>query len=300
MHLLTTPQPIDSARVRTLCMALCGRYGFLGMTPIGRSLLGRDIPALWLGEGHDAVLYAAAFHAQESITALVLLRLCEQICRAAEQGVLLEGLELRGILAERRLVFLPLVNPDGVDIALHGSKAAGRFCSQAAALGADTKGLWQANARGVDLNHNFNAGWNLLHEQERAAGILGPAPRRYGGPHPESEPETAALVRLCRATPFRLALALHTQGEEIYWHYGDRTPPRARMMAEVLAASGGYTVSHPEGLAAHGGFKDWFIDTFARPGFTLEMGKGHNPLPLSDFEKLYAKAREMLLIAALL
>lgn len=300
MHLLTTPHPIDSARVRTLCMALCGRYGFLGLTPIGRSLLGRDIPALWLGEGKDTVLYAAAFHAQESITALVLLRLCEQICQAIERGVLLEGLDLRGVLTERRLVFVPLVNPDGVDIALHGSQAAGRFFSQAAALGADTPGLWQANARGVDLNHNFDAGWTALHEQEREAGILGPAPTRYGGPHPESEPETAALVRLCRATPFRLVLALHTQGEEIYWRYGDRTPPRSRMMAEVLAASSGYTVASPEGLAAHGGFKDWFIHTFARPGFTLEMGKGRNPLPLSDFEQLYAKAREMLLIAALL
>ena len=72
------------------------------------------------------------------------------------------------------------------------------------------------------------------------------------------------------------------------------------MMAEVLAASGGYAVSEPTGLAAHGGFKDWFIDTFARPAFTLEMGKGENPLPLSAFEPMYAKAREMLLIAALL
>ena len=79
MHLLTTPQSVDSARVHALCMALCGRYGFLGMTPIGHSLLGRDIPALWLGEGRDTVLYTAAFHAQESITALVLLRGCDQV-----------------------------------------------------------------------------------------------------------------------------------------------------------------------------------------------------------------------------
>ena len=300
MHLLTTPQAVDSARVRSLCMALCGRYGFLGMTPIGRSVLGRDISALWLGEGRDTVLYAAAFHGLESVTALVLLRLCEQMCRAAEQGVLLEGLNLRSVLAERRVVFVPLVNPDGADIALYGSRAAGRLRSQAAALGADTAGIWQANARGVDINHNFDAGWSILHEQERTAGITGPAPTRYGGPHPESEPETAALVRLCQQTPFRLAIALHTQGEEIYWHYGDRTPPRSRMMAEVLAASGGYAVSEPTGLAAHGGFKDWFIDTFALPAFTLEMGKGGNPLPLSAFEPMYAKAREMLLIAALL
>ena len=95
-------------------------------------------------------------------------------------------------------------------------------------------------------------------------------------------------------------LALHSQGEEIYWRYGDRTPPQAQMMADVLGAASGYRVADPEGLASHGGFKDWFIDSTGRPGFTIELGQGVNPLPVSDFESLYAKAREMLLLAALL
>ena len=59
-------------------------------------------------------------------------------------------------------------------------------------------------------------------------------------------------------------------------------------------------VADPEGLASHGGFKDWFIQEMGRPGFTLEMGKGENPLPLSDFEGIYEKAQEMLLLAALM
>ena len=71
-------------------------------------------------------------------------------------------------------------------------------------------------------------------------------------------------------------------------------------MAEIMAASSGYAVADPEGLASHGGFKDWFIEEMRRPGFTLEMGQGVNPLPLSDFGELYEKAREMLLLAALM
>ena len=71
-------------------------------------------------------------------------------------------------------------------------------------------------------------------------------------------------------------------------------------MAEIMAASSGYVVADPEGLASHGGFKDWFIEEQRRPGFTLEMGQGVNPLPLSDFGVLYEKAREMLLLAALM
>lgn len=95
-------------------------------------------------------------------------------------------------------------------------------------------------------------------------------------------------------------LALHSQGEEIYWRYGDRTPVRARTMADILGASSGYRVADPEGMASHGGFKDWFISAFGRPGFTIEFGFGENPLPLEDFEPIYRKTREMLLLAALM
>ena len=112
--------------------------------------------------------------------------------------------------------------------------------------------------------------------------------------------QKAALTGLCARFRFRHVIALHSQGEEIYWRYGERTPPHARMMADVMGAASGYTVADPEGLASHGGFKDWFIASTGRPGFTIELGRGTNPLPVQDFEAIYAKAREMLLLGALL
>ena len=71
-------------------------------------------------------------------------------------------------------------------------------------------------------------------------------------------------------------------------------------MAQVLASSCGYSVSAPKGLASHGGFKDWFIDTLGRPGFTFEVGKGKNPLPVSDLEPIYAKLKEALVLSILM
>ena len=68
----------------------------------------------------------------------------------------------------------------------------------------------------------------------------------------------------------------------------------------MLAASCGYSLEEPAGLASHGGFKDWFIDTFARPGFTIEIGRGENPLPVEELEPIYARLLEMMLIAVLL
>ena len=119
------------------------------------------------------------------------------------------------------------------------------------------------------------------------------------GTAPESEPETRVLADLCRNVSFRHAVALHTQGEEIYWRYGAHTPPQSRMMARVLSAVSGYALADPSESSAHGGFKDWFIDCFHRPAFTLELGRGQNPLPLREFESIYAKAREMLLLSLL-
>ena len=297
---ITVPQAADSGAVRGILAALRGRYGFLDALPVGRSAVGRELMGLVLGNGRDPVLMAAAFHGQEWLTALVLLRLCEDLCRGIAQDACLDGWELRRALAGRCLVLVPMVNPDGVDIALHGSASAGACAPLVACLGGDIPGRWQANARGVDINHNFDAGWAALHAQERAAGIDGPAPRQWGGPAPESEPETRAMTRLCRRFRFRHVVALHSQGEEIYWEYGPRTPAPSRLMAEILACASGYTVARPSGLASAGGFKDWFIEEMGRPGFTIELGKGQNPLPLSDFEPLYRKAREMLLLALMM
>ena len=77
--------------------------------------------------------------------------------------------------------------------------------------------------------------------QEAAAknGYTHPAPRRYSGPSPESEPETRAVADLCRRVAFRHVVALHSQGEEIYWRYGERTPASSLLIAKVLSAASG-------------------------------------------------------------
>ena len=35
------------------------------------------------------------------------------------------------------------------------------------------------------------------------------------------------------------------------------------------------------------GYKAWFISEFSKPGFTVEVGRGKNPLPLSQFAEIY-------------
>ena len=197
-------------------------------------------------------------------------------------------------------MIVPCVNPAGTEIALRGALGAGDYKNLVQNVCGGDTARWQANARGVDLNHNYSSGWEELHVNERQNGITGPSQTRYGGEHPESEPETAAMTRLCRENNFIRALAFHSQGEEIYWKYGENHPENSETLAKAFALSSGYSLSSPEGLAVGGGFKDWFITEFNRPGFTIEIGKGVNPLPLEDFEKIYNKIENMLFMSVLL
>ena len=117
---------------------------------------------------------------------------------------------------------------------------------------------------------------------------------------PESEPETVALVNLTRSRRPRAVIALHSQGEEIFWEYGCKKPPESERLARIFAAASGYTLVENSGLASHGGYKDWFIECFDRPGFTVEIGKGENPLPLSDFDDILKDTVPMLTLAAMM
>jgi len=296
-------QSPDAAYQRSALEGLREAYPFLTVRPLGSSLCGRPITLLKIGQDTDergGVLFAGAFHGIEWLTGLVLLRFVDRLCRAISTKQTLAGIHPGRALEGRSLSVLPFVNPDGVEIALHGAEAGFPFGDLILRACNRDPRLWKANARGVDINHNFDAGWTQLREMEKKKGIDGPAPTQYGGPAPESEPETKLLTALCRQENFRHVLAYHSQGEEIYWHYGENNPQNAFLMGRILAVASGYSLSMPSGLASHGGFKDWFIDEFHRPGFTVEIGKGQNPLPLSDLDRIYKRLEEMMMLATIM
>ena len=276
------------------------RYPFSQLSSCGKSRLGRDIRTLSLGNDGDAVVYVGGVHGQEWLTSYILLRFFERLCEAYLAGAAVAGVDIREALNGRRLIMIPQLNPDGIQIALRGCEAAGAFSSLCRNLTGGDCSQWNANAAGVDLNHNFDAGWHKLREAEKTAGITGPAARRFGGEYPESEPETAALTRLCRRKEIRHAVAFHSQGEEIYWDYGKNTPQKSLLMAKIFSAVSGYVLVKNDGLCSHGGFKDWFIEELARPAFTVEMGKGKNPLPLSQAEDIYTDLEELMTVGIIM
>ena len=280
--------------------AMCCRNPVLQQFTIGKSCAGRDITALKINSNNEYVLFAAAFHGSEHITSNILLLFLEEFIYAYTHNRSLAGINVRKALGNRGIIFVPRVNPDGCEISIHGALGCGKEAGNIYKMCKGDFTHWNANLRGVDINHNFDAGWQELHNLERKSGILGPAPTRFGGEKPHSEPETVALVNLCKEYNIHHALALHSQGEVIYWNYNGYETETAKRMAEIMAATSGYALDVPIKLATGGGFKDWFIAHYLRPAFTVEVGSGRNPLPITDALKIYGDIREMLTISAIM
>lgn len=300
MNYIVKPHLFDYNTNKEIIEELILEYPFLSVELCGRTALGRGIFSLNIGNQDNSVIYAGGFHGSEWITSLTLFLFTERLCHSIKHNKLLCGVDMKRALSQLGITIIPCVNPDGTEIAVHGATTAGTLSSFVASLGCDDYNKWNANAMGVDINHNFNAGWKALRQMEEEKGIHGPAPRQFGGAYPESEAETKALTRLCRIKQFRQCMALHAQGEELYWQYGDYSPPQASMMAKILADSCSYTLVTNAGLASHGGFKDWFISEMKKPGFTMEIGKGENPLPVSELYEIYARIEEALVLFALM
>lgn len=280
---------MDYANLSVRVQTLQKQFPYLQTGSLGRSLLGKEIFFLHFSPQNcrpDAplLLLAGAFHGMEWLTATLLLAFSETLAMRLGQGRVTLG---------NPVVIVPCVNPDGVNIQIHGISAAGRFSHLVRHACRNDCSHWQANARGVDLNHNFDANWKALRVMEQKAGIRGPAATRFGGCFPVSEPESRHLVCFCRTHTVKLAAAFHSQGEEIYFRFGDTLPPQAESIAQQLADASGYQLAQPDGLACFGGFKDWFVQEFCRPAFTIEVGKGRNPLPVSDFLDIYPKVERI-------
>jgi len=196
-----------------------------------------------------------------------------------------------------------MVNPDGVDLVLNGLSPSNPYYNnllQWNQTGQPFSEVWNANIRGVDLNRNYPASWEEAKAQEASLGIYGPGPTRYGGPSPLSEPESIAMVNFTRQHNFRMVLAYHSQGKVIYWNYLNLAPQVSLTIANIFSRVSGYAVADVPIVAAYAGYKDWFIKEYRRPGFTIEVGLGKKPLPISQFNTIYKDNEEILLLAPLL
>ncbi len=287
--------------VSLLIKGIMARYPFIKSESLGKSVMGKDITSLCAGNGKKELFINAGFHANEWLNIPVVLKFFEEYLKAVSRRRLLWGEDAVGIYENTRLHLVPLVNPDGLDL-VTGALKNGTYFENAQKISSQYPAVpfpdgWKANINGVDLNLQYPAEWEKARMIKFAAGFTGPSPIEYVGTAPLTEPEARAVYKYTKENDFRMILAYHSQGSIIYWKYLDYLPPDSERIGRVLSEASGYPLEITPPDSSYAGYKDWFIGTYNRPGYTIETGIGTNPLPISQVDKIYNENRLLLLNA---
>ena len=224
----------------------------------GKSTWGRELYYYKVGKGEKRLFINGVHHGNEYITGQIAMDFYHYVKERCN------GWEI---------YVMPMVNPDSAVIA-------GGFIPQSTETFCRIKkqngwknpiSRWTKNAEGVDINHNYDADFSGEFSEGR---------------YPESEPETKGVANLVREKNFNMVICLHSQGEVIYHGFKGVYPIGSIEIAEKMAEISGYKIEEPSGSAVSGGMKDWFCDKFSRPGFTIEVGRGKNPIDESQIKEI--------------
>lgn len=303
MAIVPTDVPMTPELAGQLVEALGEAYPFLRTQTLATTAFGRPIYALTIGEGPRQVLYSAAHHANEWLTATVLLKFAEDYAEAIQNKTQLGGVDAAALSESATIHIVPMVDPDGVALVTGALVPGEEQYEQARELARNYPNIpfpdgWKANLNGVDLNLQYPAGWLMAREIKFSQGYTRPGPRDFVGRFPLSQIESQALYDYTQRVDPELVIAWHSQGQVIYWQYGGIEVPGARELAQRFAELSGYALEDTPYASSFAGYKDWFIQAYRRPGFTIEVGTGTNPLPLSQFADIYAASLPILLEGA--
>ena len=304
MPIINTTVPITTQSCNEAIMQLVETYPFCRTELLGSSAFQRPIRTLVIGNGPRKVIYSASHHANEWITSLVLLKFAEELAEAIQSSGDFYGHPAQSIAEAATIYMVPMVNPDGVDLVTGAIEPGNIQYDLAQRLAQDYPAIpfpegWKANLLGVDLNLQYPAGWLMAREIKFSQGFTRPGPRDYVGRAPLNQLETQALAGYTEYIDPELVLAYHAQGKEIYWQFMNYEVPGAQKLGQQMAEASGYSLAEVPYASSFAGYKDWFIQEFRKPGYTVEVGSGTNPLPLSQFPEIYRDNVPIMIIAAL-
>ena len=267
--------------------ALKKRYPDMILEVMGKSSTGSDIPLIKIGSGPKEVFISGAWHGEEWVTAQLLTNFSERVLQRRQES------EYQDLLRKLTLYIVPMMNPDGCEIAAHWDDLPANTLRPVLNVllpqGYHPR-EWRANAQGYDLNNQFPVNWDRTYELTKnrgpAVGVAGPAPL--------VAPESKQVYDFTLKRRFVAVFCYHSQGEVIYWQDDNtRSTPEMRRIADTYAGQSGYWRVDDEPL--QGGYRDWFVNRYHRPGLTVEVGRGENPLPVQQFPAINERNQRALL-----
>ncbi len=287
---------------------LCDRYKkILSKIIIGKSVEGRDIVALRLCNGKDeilrfagddkafkpAVLFVGGVHAREDFSVMLCMKMIEYYCYYYNEGKIFDGFNVKKIIDKVDMYFVPVVNPDGLNIVHNGIVASKNYKKlKDMKIWGEDHTYWKANANGVDLNKNFDDGnWEI---RTCVPGTDVPCSDRFKGFSPNSEPETIALVNFCNENNFTLIVTYHCSGNCTFWADSGTHDMFNGLDEKIMDEINKKYIYRKTKISAdpkiYGcGFENWFRARMKRPAFCIELSpfqEGGRQYPDSMFEEL--------------
>ena len=253
------------------------------VSSIGTTELGRDIPVIRIGDlnARYHVLLQGAIHGREHLTAWLLM---------ATADYWLD----HGILGYSDVCYhmIPMTNPDGVIISQTGllndaqyeiylSDKENGYTTRSESSYAER---WKANGEGIDINRNFPAGWELIHDRP------GPSSQKYQGSKPFSAAEAVALRDCTLKFAFDATVSYHATGSLIYYCYGDQEPvnTKSKSLAKAVREISGYDLASSNGIDG-AGYKDWVMEQLGIPSLTIEIGCEEAALAQREIYSIFAR-----------
>ncbi len=239
----------------------------LTINSIGQSHDGREILCIRLGRGKCGPVMLGGVHGRERVNPIVLVAILARYCEQYDSKYI-------SALDDYCIYFIPVLNPDGYDIAISGFGAISgeperQYC-QSLHIPWEK---YKYNTRGIDINRNF-----------RSANFM---KTRHSG-NVFSENESLAFMNFCQEHDTMGMIDFHSRGESIYYHrsrLSEEYNNRQFYLAGKLAGITGYSLNMPfeeniDGISG-GNSVNYYSETFEKPALTVETVEEQAEFPLA-------------------
>ena len=194
MAIVQTDIPMTSQRCIDTILKITETYPFCRSEELTTTAFGRPIHTLVIGNGPRKVLYTAAHHANEWITAPLLLKFAEELASALQSGGTIYNIDAAELANTATIYMIPMVDPDGVDLVTGAIEPGGLEYEAARRLAGQSDG----RARGAR---------DLVLPEGQLREIPGGGAGGRGGPLVPDRRQHRALLRLGRPRALRARAA---------------------------------------------------------------------------------------------
>ncbi|MBP3390862.1 MAG: hypothetical protein J6L58_04145 [Clostridia bacterium] len=241
------------------------QFPFVSAVTIGKSVMGREIAAFMLGHAEEYALFVGGIHGNSHFTSTFLYAFFKELSQAYNTDGVIEGLKVKKALGGRGLIVVPCLNPDGCEIAVSGKTALGNMRFSALRLARKDFSAFALNARGADIEKVF-------------------------GTSPLQEPESTALVNLCKSINIRHLITFDKGENRLLLPELCNVPERSSRMAEIMLTVSKLRLDSENAA----GLCHWFCKEYHRPAFKVLLSHGDDPL--AD----YSAIRELMMLSAIM